>query len=105
MLKKMIVLGMFIVMLHTGAVGAAEQLKAITIRLNWIPNAQFAGILLAKERGWYDEAGINLTIKGWEQGISSIDEVVSGAVQIGIAEGDALIKARVAGKAVKAIAV
>ncbi|MDM8544604.1 ABC transporter substrate-binding protein [Desulfococcaceae bacterium HSG9] len=105
MLKKMIVLEIFIVMLLTGAAAAAEQSKAITIRLNWIPNAMFAGILLAKERGWYDGAGINLTIKGWKQGISSINEVVSGAAQIGVAEGGAIIIARVAGKAVKAIAV
>ncbi len=105
MLKKMIVLGMFIVMLCSQLGFAKEPLQPLTIQLNWIPNAQFAGILLAKERGWYDEAGINLTIKGWEQGISSIDEVVSVAAQIGVAEGDAIIKARVAGKAVKAIAV
>ena len=83
---------------------AKDQLKPLTVQLNWVKNVQFAGVLLAKERGWYETAGIDLTIKGWKIGILPIDEVTAGKVQIGVAEGDTLIKAGVKGNAIKAIA-
>ena len=92
------------VLLLTGQGLAKEPPQSMTVQLNWVPNAQFAGILLAKERGWYREAGIDLTINGWKVGVSSTDEVVAGRAQIGVAEGDALIKARAKGSPVKAIA-
>jgi len=83
---------------------AKEPLQPLTIRLNWIANVEFAGILLAKERGWYEDAGIDLTIKAWETGKSPIEEVVAGKAQIGVAEGADLIKARSNGKNIRAIA-
>jgi NitT/TauT family transport system substrate-binding protein len=98
-------MGILIMVLCVGQGYAAEPLQPMAVQLNWIPNVQFAGILLAKERGWYAEAGIDLTVKGWEEGVVVIDEVVAGKAQIGIEEGITLISARAAGKAVKAIAV
>lgn len=84
---------------------AGQSLEPFTLQLNWFPTVQFAGILLAKERGWYEEVGIDLTIKPYEWGLLPIDEVLAGKAHIGIAEGDDLIKARVKGAPVKAIAV
>jgi ABC-type nitrate/sulfonate/bicarbonate transport system substrate-binding protein len=69
-----------------------------------VTNAEFAGVLLAKERGWYAEAGLDVTIKGWKSGISVVDDVSSGKAQIGVAEGDQLIRARARGESLKAIA-
>jgi len=37
---------------------AKEPLQPVTVQLNWVPNVQFAGILVAKEKGWYEEAGL-----------------------------------------------
>ncbi|MDM8524398.1 ABC transporter substrate-binding protein [Desulfococcaceae bacterium HSG8] len=93
-----------LIVLCSGQCFAKEPLQSVTIRLNWIPNVQFAGVLVAKERGWYEEAGIDLTVKGWEEGNVSTDEVAAGKAQIGVAEGDALIKSRAAGNNLKAIA-
>jgi ABC-type nitrate/sulfonate/bicarbonate transport system substrate-binding protein len=31
----------------------AEPLVPLTVQLDWIENAQFAGLLVAKEKGWY----------------------------------------------------
>ncbi|MDM8551375.1 ABC transporter substrate-binding protein [Desulfobacterales bacterium HSG2] len=84
---------------------AKEPLQPVTIQLNWVTNAEFAGILLAKDRGWYEEAGIDLTVKGWEAGIDPIDEVVTGKALIGVTEGSDIIKARVNEKKIRATAV
>ena len=96
---------LFIVLGFAGAGYAAEALQPLTIQLAWITNVEFAGILLAKEKGWYEEAGIDLTIKGWEEGISPIEDVVAGKAQFAVADAAELIRLRVRGIAVKAIAV
>lgn len=83
---------------------ALEALQPLTIRLNWRTNVEFAGILLAQEYGWYQEAGIDLTVKGWEAGVSVIDEVVSGAAQIGVIDGSQIIKEKAAGQPIVAFA-
>lgn len=82
---------------------AEEPLQPITMQLNWITNAQFAGILVAKERGWYEEAGIDLTVKGWENGIAPDQEVLDGRAQLGSMQGADLIYSRAKGNELKAI--
>ena len=84
---------------------AKEPLQPVTVQLNWVPNVEFAGILIAKEKGWYEEAGIDLTVKGWEEGVSPIEDVIAGKAQIGVSEGPELTEARVKGQNVRAIAV
>ncbi len=83
---------------------AEEPLQPLTIQLNWVTNVEFAGVLLAKERGWYEEAGIDLTVKGWQSGVSAVDDVLDGKAQIGVADGSRIIKNRAKGAPIKAIA-
>jgi ABC-type nitrate/sulfonate/bicarbonate transport system substrate-binding protein len=106
-MKKVCVkyLCLFIVMGVAVSGYSAEPLQPLTVQLNWIQNVQFAGILLAKEKGWYKDAGIDLTIKERQKGIAVIDEVVSGKAQIGIIASADIIKSRTQGTTVKAIAV
>jgi ABC-type nitrate/sulfonate/bicarbonate transport system substrate-binding protein len=101
---KCLVHALCFLLLVSSPICAAEELQPITIQLHWVTNAEFAGVLLAKERGWYAEAGLDVTIKGWKSGISVVDDVISGNAQIGLAEADQLIRARAGGKPVKAIA-
>jgi len=91
------------IMLLTAPLYAKEQLKPLTIQLNWVKNVEFAGLLLAKKRGWYEEAGIDLTVKSWQKEVSTINDVVSGKAQFGVADGSVVIKAIVGGAPVKAI--
>jgi ABC-type nitrate/sulfonate/bicarbonate transport system substrate-binding protein len=37
------------------------------LQLDWKPNAQFAGILWAHQKGWYREVGIDLQIRSWQR--------------------------------------
>lgn len=83
---------------------AKESLVSVSIQLNWIPNVEFAGILIAKDKGWYEEAGIDLILKKKEKGISVVDEVISGRAMIGITGGSDLIKSVDKGLKIKAVA-
>ncbi|OQX23374.1 MAG: hypothetical protein BWK80_26370 [Desulfobacteraceae bacterium IS3] len=82
---------------------AKEPLQPVTVQLNWVPNVQFAGILVAKEKGWYEESGIDLTIKGWAEGVVPVLDVVAGKAQVAVADSAELIRFRVRGSTVKAI--
>src|SRR5260221_12346376 len=42
--------------------GAAVAADKMSIRLNWIPGAEHGFLYIAKEKGWYSEAGIDLEI-------------------------------------------
>ncbi len=95
---------LLIVAICSGQGIAKEPPQPVTIQLNWVANVEFAGILLAKERGWYEDAGIDLTIRRWETGLDPIEEVVAGKAQIGVAEGADIIKARSGGKKISAVA-
>ena len=79
----------------------------VTVQLKWLHSAQFAGIYVAQEKGYYAEENIELTINPGginnEGVINAIDQVVSGQAQFGIWSGDALLKAYEQGQAVKAV--
>jgi ABC-type nitrate/sulfonate/bicarbonate transport system substrate-binding protein len=91
-----------VVNFYAASPGLAETpLQPLTIQLDWVANAAFSGILVAKDRGWYRESGIDLTIL---EKASSVDIVLSGKAQIGVAEGAVIIESRSKGQEIRAIA-
>ena len=46
-----------------GFSSAAFAQKKVTIQLKWVTQAQFAGYYVAKDKGFYKEAGLDVTIK------------------------------------------
>src|SRR3974390_848509 len=42
---------------------AAQAADSVTIQLKWVAQAQFAGYFVAKEKGFYRDAGLDVTIK------------------------------------------
>ena len=84
----------------------SEQCGSMTtlkLQLDWKPNAQFAGILLAHHLGWYERVGINLTIIPWQSHTNPITVLESEEKIIVSVEDNLLIRARAAGKPGKAI--
>ncbi|MEI6620180.1 MAG: ABC transporter substrate-binding protein [Betaproteobacteria bacterium] len=49
-------------LLSIGAV-AAHAADKVTIQLKWLPQAQFAGYYVAQAKGYYKDAGLDVTIK------------------------------------------
>ena len=46
-----------------GAAGAASAADKVTVQLKWLPQAQFAGYYVAQAKGFYKDAGLDVTIK------------------------------------------
>ena len=59
------------------------NLQPVTLQLQWITQAQFAGYYVALEKGWYRQEGIDLTIKPGSNDLSAVDEVASGRSDFG----------------------
>ncbi len=61
----------------------AEE-QAISLRLQWKHQFEFAGFYAAKEKGYYSDAGMDVDILEYHNGVNIISEVTSGDVDFGI---------------------
>lgn len=83
----------------------------LTVQLDWKPTAQFAGILAAKQQGYYAAEGLNVTIvsdRGNAGDQPSVRIVAAHAKDtvpwVGITEADELLSGRAAGLPLQAFA-
>jgi NitT/TauT family transport system substrate-binding protein len=78
-------------LLSSAAVQAGESVNLV---LNWTPTADHSPFYYAKAQGWYEKAGIDLTIEvGKGSGVSSL-KVGSGGAPFGIADLATMLVAR-----------
>lgn len=78
---------------------------SLALQLDWLPNAQFAGILYAQREGWYRQAGLDLTILPWTPYTNQVDALASDQNLVISTEDNLLIRACSQGAPVKAIGV
>ena len=76
----------------SGAVSgtAAEQsesneLTKLTVQSLWFAQGQFAGLYVAKEKGFYEEEGLDVDILPGGTDVTSEDQVANDVAQIGVA--------------------
>lgn len=82
-----------------------KPLEKISLRLAWLHQAQFAGFYVAQEKGFYKEAGLEVTLKEFEENLNNIDELVNGDVDFSLVSPLEAITSVNGGKKVKAIGV
>jgi ABC-type nitrate/sulfonate/bicarbonate transport system substrate-binding protein len=80
------------------------ELKQVNVKLKWLHQAQFAGMYVAKEKGFYKKYGLDVTLTEKNKGSDNVvDDVISGAFTFGITSPLELIKEIEHGKPVTAI--
>src|SRR5471030_2636402 len=84
---------------------AAHAADAVTVRLKWFNQAQFAGYYVAKEKGYYQEAGLEVSIQPGGPDFPAIQMVAGGNEQFGVTSADQILVARGKGVPVVAVAV
>ena len=73
----------------------AQTLQRASLRLKWLPQAQFAGFYLAKARGYYAAEGIDLTINPGGPNLLTENLVATNADTFGLSGGtDSVFAAR-----------
>ena len=81
----------------------AAGMTNVSIALNWIKNVEFAGIWVAQQKGWWRQAGLNVTGRAYD--FSNDPDVLVGAgkATFGFQDGASVIIARAQGIPIKAI--
>jgi len=82
--------------------GAADT---VTVRLKWFNQAQFAGYYVAQEKGFYREAGLDVSIQPGGPDFPAVQMVAGGNEQFGVTGADQVLVARGKGVPVVAVAV
>ncbi|KQV90835.1 hypothetical protein ASD15_01840 [Massilia sp. Root351] len=87
-------------LLLAGGAGAAEP---ITVQLKWLHQFQFAGYYAAQDKGYYREAGLDVTLREAQPGADPVQAVLEGKAQYGVGSSALLLK-RAAGDPVVVLA-
>ncbi len=66
------------------------RLEKVSLQLNWKYQYQFAGYIAAKEKGFYNDAGLDVELKEYENGINVIDDILSGKTTYAVYNSNAL---------------
>ncbi len=61
-----------------------EKLQKVSIQLNWKNQFEFAGFYIAKEKGFYKEAGLEVDIKELDKNTNILKDVLSNKSTFGI---------------------
>lgn len=71
--------------------GASGPLTKVTVTLNFLAGAPNSGFMVAKERGYYADAGLDVTIQEGQGSNSTAAAVASGKSEFGYADGPSAI--------------
>jgi NitT/TauT family transport system substrate-binding protein len=74
----------------TASPAQAEDVE-ITLALNWTPLADHAPYFVAKEKGWYDEAGLQVETQFAKGSADSTTRVATGQAEIAVADAGTVI--------------
>jgi NitT/TauT family transport system substrate-binding protein len=64
------------------AVSAAHAADKVTLQLKWVTQAQFAGYYVAKDKGFYKDAGLDVTIKPGGPDIGPVQVLAGGGADV-----------------------
>jgi signal transduction histidine kinase len=97
------VMGQGVCAQETRATSDGKPLEQITLQLKWRHQFQFAGYYAAIEKGYFREAGLEVTLKEATPGMNPADVVASGEAEYGISTTQLVID-RAGGRPIVAMA-
>ena len=75
-MKKLLTAAVF------AALGTGAQAQDVTLQLKWVTQAQFAGYYVAAAKGFYEEEGLNVTIKPGGPDIAPTQVIAGGGADV-----------------------
>ncbi|WP_282610636.1 ABC transporter substrate-binding protein [Pelagibius sp. Alg239-R121] len=61
---------------------AAEAAEQVTLQLKWVTQGQFAGYYVAKDKGFYEDAGLDVTIKPGGPDVAPPQVIAGGGADV-----------------------
>ncbi|WP_413205912.1 ABC transporter substrate-binding protein [Rhodospirillum sp. A1_3_36] len=80
--KTTVLTGMAGALALVGASSAAFAADDLTLQLKWVTQAQFAGYYVAKDKGFYDEEDLDVTIKAGGPDINPSQVIAGGGADV-----------------------
>ncbi len=82
---------------YDAAADGAPEKTSVSVQLKWLPQCQFMGYYVAKEKGYYNEVGLDVNIVSGGGDISETTAVYNGTVDFGVTWVSNLINANAGG--------
>lgn len=98
------ILGMAGAMALMAGMASAQDKLPLTVQLKWVTQAQFDGYYVAKDKGFYDEEGVDVTIKPGGPDIAPVQVLAGGGADVVVEWMPAALAAREKGLAIVNIA-
>jgi ABC-type nitrate/sulfonate/bicarbonate transport system substrate-binding protein len=96
---------MILALVMSAICAGARAETAVTVRLKWFNQAQFAGFYMAQDKGFYKSAGLEVNIQPGGPDFPAVQMVAGGNEQFGVTGADQILIARSKGVPVVALAV
>jgi NitT/TauT family transport system substrate-binding protein len=64
------------------SLATAQAADTVTVQLKWVAQAQFAGYFVAKEKGFYKDAGLDVTIKAGGPDVAPPQVIAGGGADV-----------------------
>src|SRR5207344_1670791 len=75
-------LGLALATLFALGAGGAHAQDKLTLQLKWVTQAQFAGYYVAKDKGFYKDVGLDVTIKAGGPDINPSQVIAGGGADV-----------------------
>jgi NitT/TauT family transport system substrate-binding protein len=79
-----------------------DELVDQTFFMTFVPNIQFSPVYVALEKGYFEDAGINLTLEYGDEPVG-VDLIAAGQRQFGMISGEQVLAARANGRPVVSV--
>ncbi|MBU4110636.1 ABC transporter substrate-binding protein, partial [bacterium] len=79
------------VTLYGGHPDVQKRLEKVSLQLHWKYQFQFAGFIAAKEKGFYEEVGLDVELKEYQFATDIVQEVLSKRANYGIYNSNILV--------------
>jgi len=83
---------------------AAATKEKLTVALNFVPYGIHAPLYVAQEKGFYDQANLEVTIQRGAGSAEAVTKVAAGAAEVGYADAGAVVVGRAKGAKVTMVA-
>ncbi|HFU74897.1 MAG TPA: diguanylate cyclase, partial [Arcobacter sp.] len=81
----------FILLIFLSSLLPSQELKKVSIQLQWLHQFQFAGYYIAKEKGFYKELGLDVEIREYNKNIDVVEEVIKNKSTFGTGRSSLLL--------------
>ena len=82
--KFVVILSAILFIMFSAGSNASDSLDKVSLQLNWKYQFEFAGFIMAKEKGFYEDAGLDVTLHEYKEQTDVVGSVLSGKRNYGI---------------------